>query len=218
MTRRDPGPDSVPKTTDPWGTAAWQVPDGLPQLRAGAHTCPEDGACLMEYVSLLAGTRFGDHPPCTDPTLAALARLVNDGTSDAGRPALALLAPALASAPGTGARGTAAVVLGAVDAACRAADEPAPLVRLRRRAERRCARVAGRGARSGPVRWLDALHRRGTARNRLGATVARLAALPADRRDAALQATLAGAVAALHAAADPVAAPGRTGQSAPSPS
>jgi hypothetical protein len=169
----------------------------------------------MEYVSLLAGTRFNDHPACTDPTLAALARLVNDASSDAARPALALLAPALASAPSTGARGTASVVLGAVDAACRAADEPAPLVRLRRRAERRCARVARGGDRSGPVRWLDALHRRGTDRNRLGAVVARLAALPPDRCDAALHATLVGAVAALRATATPVPAPGRTGQSAP---
>lgn len=217
MARRGNGPGD-PEARDPWGTTVQQVPDGLPQLRTGAHACPEDGACLMEYVSLLAGTRFTDHPACTDPTLAALARLVNDSCTDAGRPALAHLAPALASAPSTGARGTAAVVLGAVDAACRAADEPAPLVRLRRRAERRYARVASGGDRSGPVRWLDALHRRGTDRNRLGATVARLAALPADRCDAALQATLAGAVAALRATATPVPAPGRTGQSTPTPS
>jgi hypothetical protein len=218
MTRRGNG-SGDPGATDPWGTTGGQVPDGLPQLRSGAHACPEDGACLMEYVSLLAGTRFGDHPACTDPTLAALARLVNDSCTDAGRPALALLAPALASAPSTGARGTAAVVLGAVDAACRAADEPAPLVRLRRRAERRYAKVATGGERSGAVvRWLDALHRRGTDRNRLGATVARLAALPADRCDAALQATLTGAVAALRATAPPVPVPGRTGQSTPSPS
>jgi hypothetical protein len=218
MARHGEGSGSDPVAADPWGTAAWEVPDGLPQLRAGGHVCPEDGACLMEYVSLLAGTPFGDHPACTDPTLAALARLVNDASSDAGRPALALLAPALASSPSTGPRGTAAVVLGAADAACTAAGDPAPLVRLRRRAERRCARLAGAGARSGPVRWMDALHRRGTARNRLGAVVARLAALPADRRDAALQAALTGAVAALRATAAPVAAPGRSGQSAPTPS
>jgi hypothetical protein len=48
----------------------------------------------------------------------------------------------------------------------------------------------------------------------MGATVARLAALPADRRDAALQATLAGAVSALRATADPVGTPDRTRQSA----
>lgn len=217
MARRGEGPGSGPGAGDPAGTAAWQVPDGLPQLRAGGHLCPEDGACLMEYVSLLAGTQFGDHPTCTDPTLAALARLVNDSSTDAGRPALALLAPALASAPATGARGTAAVVLGAVDAACSAAGDPAPLIRLRRRAERRCARLALAGPRSGAVRWLDALHRRGTARNRLGAVVAQLSALPGDRRDAALQATLAGAVAALQATARVVTAD-RSGQSAPTPS
>jgi hypothetical protein len=48
--------------------------------------------------------------------------------------------------------------------------------------------------------------------------VARLAALPVDRRDAALRATLAGAVTALQATAVPVAAPGRSGQTAPTPS
>lgn len=217
MAGRGEGSGSGPGVGDPGGTAAWQVPDGLPQLRAGAHLCPEDGACLMEYVSLLAGTAFGDHPACTDPTLAALARLVNDASTDEGRPALALLAPALASSPVTGARGTAAVVLGAADAACSAAGDPAPLVRLRRRAERRCARLAHAGPRSGPARWLDALHRRGTARNRLGAIVAQLSALPGDHRDAALQATLAGAVAALQATA-PVATADRSGQSAPTPS
>ncbi len=198
-------------TSDPGGYAAGgettvhagrTVPDGLPQLRAGAHSSPDDGACLMEYVSLLAGTRFGDHPSCTDPTLAALARFVNDASSDAGRPELALLAPDLASAPAAGPRGTAAVVLAAVDAACTAAGDPRLLVWFRRRAERRCARVAGTGARAGLSRWLDPLYRRGTGRNRLGVTVAQLAALPEDRRDAALRKTLAAAVAALHRGAE----------------
>lgn len=72
------------------------TPDYLPMLSRGAHRGPSEGACLMEYVSHLAGERFSDQPRCTDPVLAAVARQVNDHTSDAGRPRLALLAPQLA--------------------------------------------------------------------------------------------------------------------------
>ncbi|MEP6481552.1 MAG: hypothetical protein ABJA94_06040 [Rhodoglobus sp.] len=39
----------------------------------------------MEFVSYLAGERWSDHPACTHPLLAALAREVNDLTSDAER-------------------------------------------------------------------------------------------------------------------------------------
>lgn len=47
----------------------------------------------MEFASLLAGERWSDHPACTAPLLAHLARLVNDSTSDAGRQALLPLIP-----------------------------------------------------------------------------------------------------------------------------
>jgi hypothetical protein len=47
----------------------------------------------MEYVSVLAGERFGDRPRCTHPALALLARMVNDETLDpAARSKLGLLA------------------------------------------------------------------------------------------------------------------------------
>jgi hypothetical protein len=49
----------------------------------------------MEFASLLAGERFSDHPACTHPLLAAVARHVNDYTSDAGRPRLADLIPSV---------------------------------------------------------------------------------------------------------------------------
>jgi hypothetical protein len=39
----------------------------------------------MEFASFLAGERWSDHPSCTDPTLAALARAVNDTMRDARR-------------------------------------------------------------------------------------------------------------------------------------
>ena len=50
----------------------------------------------MEYVSVLAGAPFTDHPRCTHPALATLARLVNDWIDDDGaRSELARLAPDL---------------------------------------------------------------------------------------------------------------------------
>lgn len=70
-------------------------PDLLPVLSRGRHRNPRKGACLMELASLLAGERFSDHPRCAHPVLAAIARSVNDCTTDTGRPALAPLAPAV---------------------------------------------------------------------------------------------------------------------------
>jgi hypothetical protein len=76
--------------------SAPRVPDQLPVLTRGWHRGPTDGACVMEYVSVLAGGRFTDHPRCTPPALAALARLVNDRIVDDNvRSRLALLAPDL---------------------------------------------------------------------------------------------------------------------------
>ncbi len=58
------------------------VPDLMPTLSAGRHRSPRRGACFMEFASFLAGERWSDHPRCTDPTLAALARAVNDTIHD----------------------------------------------------------------------------------------------------------------------------------------
>ena len=49
----------------------------------------------MELASFLAGERWSDHPRCTHPLLAALARLVNDYTFDANRSKLAVLVPSV---------------------------------------------------------------------------------------------------------------------------
>jgi hypothetical protein len=49
----------------------------------------------MELASYLAGERWSDDPDCTHPLLAALARDVNDYTSDAGRARLAELIPSV---------------------------------------------------------------------------------------------------------------------------
>jgi hypothetical protein len=70
-------------------------PDLLPILSPGKHRSPRTGACFMELASLLAGERWSDHPACTHPLLAAVARHVNDHTSDAGRQRLAELIPSV---------------------------------------------------------------------------------------------------------------------------
>ena len=72
-----------------------QAPELVPILSRGKHRRPSKGACFMELVSFLAGERWSDHPSCTHPLLAGLARLVNDCTSDANRRRLAPLLPSV---------------------------------------------------------------------------------------------------------------------------
>ena len=72
-----------------------QQPVVLPILSRGKHRNPRKGACFMEFASLLAGEPWSDHPACTHPLLAAVARHVNDFTSDAGRARLAELIPSV---------------------------------------------------------------------------------------------------------------------------
>lgn len=69
--------------------------DILPMLGRGKHRNPKRGACFMELASYLAGERWSDHPKCTHPLLAMLARAVNDLTVDAERPKLAPLIPSV---------------------------------------------------------------------------------------------------------------------------
>ena len=70
-------------------------PELVPVLSRGKHRNPRRGACFMELASYLAGERWSDHPACTHPLLAALARDVNDYTSDAARGRLAGLIPSV---------------------------------------------------------------------------------------------------------------------------
>jgi hypothetical protein len=58
------------------------IPALVPTLRRGRHRSPRGGACFMEFASYLAGERWSDHPRCTDPTLAMVARAVNDLVDD----------------------------------------------------------------------------------------------------------------------------------------
>lgn len=71
------------------------TPDLMPVLSRGKHRSPRKGACFMELASYLAGERWSDHPACTHPLLATMARDVNDHISDRARPRLVPLIPSV---------------------------------------------------------------------------------------------------------------------------
>lgn len=77
----------------------------------------------MEFASYLAGERWSDHPACTHPSLASLARLVNDCTSDASRSQLARLIPSVIGMNGDDPRIECVVALRAATAALPIASE-----------------------------------------------------------------------------------------------
>lgn len=54
------------------------TPEFMPVLKGGGHIRPEEGACVMEYVSFIAGEQFSALPQCTPFALALLAQYVND--------------------------------------------------------------------------------------------------------------------------------------------
>jgi hypothetical protein len=69
------------------------TPDLMPVLSRGKHRNPKKGACFMELASFLAGEPWSDHPSCTHPLLASLARDVNDHVGDDARTRLAPMIP-----------------------------------------------------------------------------------------------------------------------------
>ena len=71
------------------------APELIPVLSRGKHRNPRRGACFMEMASFMAGERWSDHPACTHPLLANLARLVNDSVTDRLRPRLIPLIPSV---------------------------------------------------------------------------------------------------------------------------
>lgn len=171
-------------------------PERRPQLRAGWHLGPDDGTCLMEHVSQLAGVKFTDTPRCTDPLLAALAQLVNDAVSDRTRPQLLRFAHQLAGRP-RGGRGSApAIVLAVLEPALEHSSRKRHLRRHQARARRRVA--ATRDGRSSDVlgRLVDEVYRRGPARHALMSAVRAAAETqPDSARDRLLNSMLETAIA-----------------------
>lgn len=128
----------------------------LPRLTKGRHKLPGDQACVMELVSVLNGEPWSDHPRSVHPTLAAVARLVNDHVSDTGRARIATMAPRIAGTADAGPLAGARLVVRCTDLALR--HDPGPL-----RGELEFARSTARYRLSPddpctwPVRWTLAL-------------------------------------------------------------
>lgn len=72
-----------------------RTPDFMPTLSPGRHRSPRKGACFMEMASYLAGERWSDHPQCTHPLVAAMAREINDRVGDSARQELVPLIPSV---------------------------------------------------------------------------------------------------------------------------
>ncbi|HEX2403966.1 MAG TPA: hypothetical protein VHM29_04625 [Acidimicrobiia bacterium] len=98
--------------------------DMVPMLSRGKHRSPRGGACFMEFASFLAGERWSDHPECTHPLLAGLARAVNDLTSDDGRQRLLGLIPSVIGLTGDDPRVDAAIAIRCAATALPDAAEP----------------------------------------------------------------------------------------------
>jgi hypothetical protein len=52
------------------------------KLSRGRHVSPEQGACVMELASMLAGERFSDHPRSVSPAIGSFLRGYNDLVDD----------------------------------------------------------------------------------------------------------------------------------------
>lgn len=75
-----------------------KVPDFMPVLSKGGHSSPQQGACVMEYVSMIMGLGFTDAPSCTHPGISTLAMTVNDSLADEDRHLLLPLITRIANA------------------------------------------------------------------------------------------------------------------------
>jgi hypothetical protein len=52
------------------------------KLSRGKHLGPQEGACVMELASMLAGERFSDQPASVCPVIGSLLRSYNDAVDD----------------------------------------------------------------------------------------------------------------------------------------
>src|SRR5665647_74646 len=114
----------VPDVREDAMTPAVTTPEFLPVLSRGKHRNPRRGACFMEMASFLAGERWSDHPACTHPMLADLARLVNDIVTDRMRPRLIPLIPSVIGLTSDDLHVDAAIALRSALAALPIAAEP----------------------------------------------------------------------------------------------
>lgn len=52
------------------------------RLGRGSHSSPDEGACVMELASMLAGEPFNDHPKSVCPVVGAFLRTYNDAVDE----------------------------------------------------------------------------------------------------------------------------------------
>jgi hypothetical protein len=71
-------------------------------LDQGAHSSPEDGACLLEVVAMFVGQPFNDAPKCVSPVLRTFGIGLNDQWDDAQRQTLRPFIPRLPGTAGDG--------------------------------------------------------------------------------------------------------------------
>lgn len=171
---------------------------GIPLLSRGSHRSPAEGACFMEFASLLAGQRWSDHPRCTHPVVAAGARAVNDLSSDAARQRLTYHVPDVIGLCQAEPALTAALLLYFADAALTCAPRDQQLLAARGEASYRLA-VNRRGGAAGRW-WLQFTDR--DFRPVAMAIASRAALLVAALGDEALRQLLLGAVGRYHDAAE----------------
>jgi hypothetical protein len=114
-------------------------PDLMPVLSRGKHRNLRRGACFMEMASFLAGERWSDHPVCTHPLLAEMARLVNDCVTDQLRPQLIPMIPSVIGLTSDDLRMDVAIALRSAAVALPIAAEPRQ--RVLATAILRCERV-----------------------------------------------------------------------------
>jgi hypothetical protein len=71
------------------------------KLSRGRHSSPQDGACVMELASMLAGQPFSDHPSSVCPLIGSLLRSYNDSIDDRRRQDLYRYAAAVVGTNGS---------------------------------------------------------------------------------------------------------------------
>jgi len=155
----------------------------------GGHSSAAEGTCLMELASVWAQEPFTASPRCVNPTLASLARIVNDHVAYETRQQLARLLPVMMTYRGPEWTVDWAVVVACLEFA-HEAEGTRRSARQLRRAQRRLETMRAPGS-----SWLDRL-RDGRMRFTANLVVLRTSWLASRHGEAALVALLTSAVAA----------------------
>ena len=66
-------------------------------LSKSSHVSPQEGMCVMEMVSFLAGEEWSDMPPCSSPVVAKFCQVINDRFDQEFRDKLQAYVPRLIS-------------------------------------------------------------------------------------------------------------------------